>query len=57
MNKILTVLGARPQFIKASVVSHAMLCTENLQGPGVGPYGFDDAPARIGQRLCMDLCS
>ena len=24
MRKILTVLGARPQFIKASVVSHAI---------------------------------
>ena len=30
MKKILTVLGARPQFIKASVVSHAI-----AQGPFV----------------------
>lgn len=31
MKKILTVLGARPQFIKASVVSHAIAQTEQLQ--------------------------
>lgn len=30
MKKILTVLGARPQFIKASVVSHAITCTSGL---------------------------
>jgi len=30
MKKILTVLGARPQFIKASVVSHAISQTPNL---------------------------
>lgn len=28
--KILTVLGARPQFIKASVVSHAIAATSGL---------------------------
>ena len=28
--KILTVLGARPQFIKASVVSHAIAQTQGL---------------------------
>jgi len=31
MKKILTVLGARPQFIKASVVSHAFRQTADLQ--------------------------
>ena len=31
MRKIVTVLGARPQFIKASVVSHAMRSSENLR--------------------------
>ena len=31
MNKILTVLGARPQFIKASVVSHAIAGLRCLQ--------------------------
>lgn len=31
MLKILTVLGARPQFIKASVVSHAIVRTPGLQ--------------------------
>lgn len=31
MKKILTVLGARPQFIKASVVSHAVRESGNLQ--------------------------
>ena len=30
MKKILTVLGARPQFIKASVVSHAIAATPGL---------------------------
>lgn len=31
MKKIVTVLGARPQFIKASVVSHAIACRPNLK--------------------------
>ena len=31
MNKILTVLGARPQFIKASVVSHAIGQTTGMR--------------------------
>ena len=31
MKKIVTVLGARPQFIKASVVSHAMRQSDQLQ--------------------------
>ena len=31
MKKILTVLGARPQFIKASVVSHAISQTQGMQ--------------------------
>ena len=31
MKKILTVIGARPQFIKASVVSHAIAQTSGLQ--------------------------
>lgn len=31
MKKILTVLGARPQFIKASVVSHALKHSDQLQ--------------------------
>ena len=31
MKKILTVLGARPQFIKASVVSHAIASSHGLQ--------------------------
>lgn len=31
MKKVLTVLGARPQFIKASVVSHAFRQTGQLQ--------------------------
>ena len=31
MNKILTVLGARPQFIKARVVSHAIAGLRCLQ--------------------------
>jgi UDP-N-acetylglucosamine 2-epimerase len=31
MKKILTVLGARPQFIKASVVSHAIAGLRCLQ--------------------------
>lgn len=30
MKKIVTILGARPQFIKASVVSHAIAATANL---------------------------
>ncbi len=30
MKKILTVLGARPQFIKASVVSHAIAQTDGV---------------------------
>lgn len=31
MKKVLTVLGARPQFIKASVVSHAFKQSRQLQ--------------------------
>lgn len=31
MKKILTVLGARPQFIKASVVSHAISQSLDMQ--------------------------
>ena len=30
MRKIVTILGARPQFIKASVVSHAIAQTPSL---------------------------
>ena len=31
MKRIVTVLGARPQFIKASVVSHALRMSDQLK--------------------------
>ena len=52
MKKILTVVGARPQFIKASVVSHAISQHGGLRGVVV-----HTAALRIAARLGADLAA
>jgi UDP-N-acetylglucosamine 2-epimerase len=61
--KIDTVLGVRPQFIKASVVSHAIVSTPGLtegvvhtgQHYDANMCGDGDAARQIVNRLARDM--